>query len=60
MICCRGFADLGKMALRRLDPEMIAKICDVVEKKMSEMSSQFEAWLEPRLTDCVKQGVVEF
>ena len=38
---------------------MIAKICHVVDKKTSEMSSQFEALLEATLTDCVKAGMVE-
>ena len=49
-----------KMALRRLDPEMIAKICDVVDKKMSKISSRFEAQLESRMTNCIKEGMVEF
>ena len=48
------------MALRRLNPEMIAKLHDVVEKKRFEMSSQFEAYLESRVTNCVKEGMVEF
>ena len=39
---------------------MIAELYDVVDKKMSEMSSQFEAQLESRLTNCVKEGMVEF
>ena len=47
------------MALRRLDLEMIAKLHNVVEKKMSKMSSQFEARLEAILTDQVKEGRVE-
>ena len=48
------------MALRRLDPKMIAEIHDVVDKKMSKMSSRFEAQLESRLTNYVKEGMVEF
>ena len=48
------------MYSRRLDPKMIEKLCDVVDKKMFEMSSRFEAQLESRLIDCVKKGMVEF
>ena len=48
------------MLPRILDPKMIENICDVVEKKKSKMSSQFEAQLEAILTNQVKEGRVEF
>ena len=36
------------MALRGLDPEMIANIHDVVERNFSKLSAQFEASLVDR------------
>ena len=48
------------MALRILDSKMIAKLHDVVEKKMFDMSSQFHAQLNSRLTNSIKEGLVEF
>ena len=48
------------MALKILDPKMNAKLPNVVDKKMSEMSSRFEAQLDARLTDRVKEGMIEF
>lgn len=44
------------MSLRRLDHGMIANLYDVVEKRLSNML----AWLEDRLTDQVKEVMVEF
>ena len=41
------------MAPRGLDPEMIANLCDVVERRFSEMFAQFEA----SLADQVKDGM---
>jgi hypothetical protein len=43
------------MALRRLDPAMIAKLHDVVEKNISKTFAQMEA----RLTNQVKEWMVE-
>lgn len=43
------------MALRRLDPEMIAKLHDVVEKNISKTFARLEA----RLTNQVKERMVE-
>ena len=40
-----GLQRSWKMALRGLDLEMIVNLCDVVEKRFSEMSTQFEASL---------------
>ena len=48
------------MSLRRLDLGMIANLHDVVEKKMFEMSSRFEAQMEARLAERVKGGMIEF
>ena len=43
------------MAPRGLDPEMIANIRDVVERNVSNMSTQFEA----RLVDQTKKVVAQ-
>ena len=44
------------MAPRGLDPEMIVNLCDVVERRFSKMSSQFEASLANR----AKKEVAQF
>ena len=45
-----------EMALRGLDPKMIANLYDVVERNFSKMSAQFEA----SLVDQDKKEVVQF
>ena len=44
------------MATRGLEPEMIAKVCDIVEKNFSKMYTRFEA----RLADQTKKVVTQF
>ena len=40
-----GLRRSWEMALRGLDPKMIMNLCDVVERKFSEMSTQLGASL---------------
>ena len=44
------------MAPRGLEPEMIAKVCDIVERNFSKMYTQFEA----RLANQTKKVVTQF
>lgn len=44
------------MSSRILDPQMIANIYDVVDKKILETF----AWLEASLINQVKEGIIEF
>ena len=52
----KGLRRSWKMALRGLDPGMIANLFDVVYRRFFEVST----WFEASLTDQVKEGMVEF
>ena len=51
-----GLRRSWEMALRGLDPKMITNLCDVVERKFSEMSARLDA----SLVDRGKKMVVHF
>ena len=44
------------MATRGLDPEMIAKVCDIVERNFSKMFDRFEARLADNTMKVVSQS----
>ena len=44
------------MGPRRLDPEMIAKVCDIVERNFSKMFDRFEARLADQTKKVVSQS----